>query len=29
MYYKGPSLDPCDTELFTKNHLDLLLFKLN
>ena len=27
MYNRDPSLDPCGTELFTKNHLDLLLFK--
>ena len=27
MYCKGPNLDPCGTELFTENHLDLLLFK--
>ena len=27
MYNKGPSLDPCGTELFTENHVDLLLFK--
>ena len=27
MYNKGPSLNPCGTELFTENHLDLLLFK--